>query len=459
MKGNKYLWIVMTVALVSATLVACGAPATPTPVPPTPTPAATPAPSASEHIDQGIEYAEQGRLDEAIAEFQKAIELKPDDPDAHRNLGTVYGEQGKEEEAAAAYEKAIELDPDFGEAYGDLAGIYTRLGRLSEAVAAGEKAIELAPDYAMAYNNLGFAYYTQGMLEEAIAEYKEAIQINPDFGKAHDNLGVAYMMQDQLDEAIAEFKEVIRINPDHVGGHVNLGAAYYNQGRLEEAIAEYKEAIQINPDLALPHKNLGLVYRDQDRVEEAVAEFETYLQLRPDAPDREALEEEIAKLKEQTAQAEYRNAAGGYSLLYPEDWHYEETSTQVEFAESEEALKVAGEETVGILFNAGLLADFAGNVGVPADTSDPVVVWEAMVDLIGAEGEEIETFEIAGYPAAASDVSGTDDNTPFEGAIAVVLMEERLLYGVALAPPDQWETFRPTFVGMVNSLSFFEPQE
>ena len=422
-----------------------------------PTTVAPTAPSASEHMDLGMAYYEQGKYDEAVAEFQAAIELEPDDAEAHRNLGTAYLEQGELEEAVASYGQAIELDPDFGEAYGDLAGAYVNLGRLSEAIAAGEKAIELAPDYAMAYNNLGFAYYTQGMLDEAIAEYQEAIRINPDFDKAHDNLGVAYMMQDQLDEAIAEFKEVIRINPDHVGGHVNLGFAYSTQGMLDEAIAEYQEAIRINPDLALPHKNLGLAYRNQGRIDEAIAEFETYLQLiAPDAPDRAAVEEEIAKLAEQAAGAEYRNAAGGYSLLYPEGWYYEETETQVEFAESEEALKVVGEETVGILFNAGPRANFAENLGLPADTSDPVVVWEAMADLFDMEGEEIETFEIAGYPAAASDISGTYDDTPFEGAIAVVLVEERLVYGVALGPSAQWGDIRPTFVDMVNSLSFFE---
>ena len=152
--------------------------------------------------------------------------------------------------------------------------------------------------------------------------------------------------------------------------------------------------------------------------------------------------------------AEYRNADGGYSLTHPAGWYYEETSTQVEFAESEEALQVAGEETVGVLFNAGPLADFAEDLDLPPDTSDPVVVWEAMVDLIGAEGKDMETFAIAGYPAAASDISGTDDDTPYEGGIAVVLVEGRLLYGVALAPPDQWATFRSTFVNMVNSLSF-----
>jgi len=459
------IWVLSTLACLPGGLLGGkeAAQATPeisksTAVAPTAPPAATPVPSADDHMDRGMEYYERGEYDEAVAEFQAAIELEPDDAGAHRNLGTAYLEQGKYEEAAAAYEKAIELDPDFGEAYGDLAGAYVNLGRLSEAIAAGEKAIELAPEYAMAYNNLGFAYYTQGMLDEAIAEYQEAIRINPDFDKAHDNLGVAYMMQDQLDEAIAEFKEVIRINPDHVGGHVNLGFAYYTQGMLDEAIAEYQEAIRINPDLALPHKNLGLAYRSQGRVDEAIVEFEAYLQLiAPDAPDRAAVEEEIAKLKEQAAApgAEYRNAAGGYSLRYLEGWYYTEDEAQVIFAESEEALEAAPEKAPMVIFIAGPLSEIAESLDLE-EITDPVVALEAMAENLEAETGEVEKGKVADYPAALIGISGTFKGVSYQGGLAVVLVEERAVYGVTLAPPDQWEDVRPTFVDMVNSLSFFE---
>ena len=463
-KNKKRLCTIVLVVVLGSAILACGGgtPPPPTPVPPTPTPAATPTPSASDHMDRGREYAEQGELDKAVAEFQAAIELEPDNASAHRNLGTVYFRQGKWEEAAAAYEKAIQLKPDFGGAYGDLAGAYAELGRLSEAVAAGEKAIELAPDYAMAHNNLGVAYYRQDRVDEAIAELKEAIRLDPDFAMAHKNLGRAYRQQGRLDEAVAELQEAIRLDPHYADAHFELGMVYCLQDKFDEAIAEWKEVIKIEPDHATAHYNLGLVYRDRGRAEEAIAEFETYLQLRPDAPDRATVEQDIAGLKESAMAAgaeEYRNVEGGYGLLYPEGWYYEETGTQVEFAENEESLKVAGEETVGMQFNVGPLADFAEHLGFPADTADPVVVWEALADLLGAEGEEIETFKIEGYPAAASDVSGTYDDTPFGGAMAVVLVEERLLYGIAVAPPDQWEAFRPTFVHMVKSLSFFEPDE
>jgi len=351
-----------------------------------------------------------------------------------------------------------ELGEADGYTFAKCSGSFTKRGGSFESNFHSE--YDAPPTLADEHIKRGIEYVEQGRLDEAIAEFEEAIKINPDDAKAHYNLGLTYDNQGRLDEAIAEYKEAIRLNPDDANAHLNLGVAYADQGQLEEAIAEYQEAIRIHPDYANAHFNLGLAYREQGRTEEAIAEFETYLQLRPDASNRAEVEEEIERLKEQAAGAgaEYRNAAGGYSLLYPEGWYYTESGTQVEFAESEEALKVAGEETVGILFNAGPLADFAENVGLPADTSDPVVVWEAIADLIDAEGEGI-AVDIASYPAAASNVSSIDDDTPFEGGIAVVLVEERLLYCVAVAPPDQWETFRSTFVDMVVSLSFFEPQE
>ncbi len=452
-----------------------------------PTPIASPTPSASKHVNLGIKYYKQGRLDEAIAEWQAAIELEPDDAKTYRNLGTAYLKQGKYEEAAAAYEKAIELDPDFGEAYGDLVAAYVGLGRLAEAIAVGEKAIELAPDYAMAHNNLGIAYdkqgrpdeaiaeyqaairldpndalahnnlgiayADQGRLDEAIAEYQEAIRLDPDYALAHNNLGNAYADQGRLDEAIAEYQEAIRLDPDYTLAHYNLGNAYYKQGRLDEAIAEYQAVTQSDPNHANTHKNLGLAYRELGQFDKAIAEFETYLQLWPNAPDRAAVEKEIVKLK---VSAEYRNAVGGYSLRYPKGWYYAESETQVEFAESKAAYEAGTDEYPIVLFAALPLTETAEGLGL-TEVTDPAETLEAMARKFKMETDEIETGQVAGYPAALADISGTFEDVPHKGGLVVYLVEERVVYGVALAPPDRWEAFRPTFVTMVNSLSFFEP--
>jgi len=306
-KQNSRIWI-LTILAINLTLfaVACGgdeappptsAPtptsgpptATPTPAPPTatPTPEPTSTPTAGERVKQGIAYYEQGELDKAIVEYEEAIALEPDNPDAHRNLGTVYVDQGKWEEAAAAYEQAISLNPDFGEAYGDMIAAYVSLDKLSEAIDAGEKAIELAPDYAT----------------------------------GHNNLGVAYRRQDQLDKAVAEFQEAIRLDSDYAMPHYNWGLIYYTQGQVDQAFVEWKEAVRLDPNYPNTHKNLGIVYLDLEQAAEALVEFEIYLQLAPDASDKAAVEEEIAKLNAQLSPSSEGGqvAQSGQDLLISED--------------------------------------------------------------------------------------------------------------------------------------------
>jgi tetratricopeptide (TPR) repeat protein len=342
---------------------------------------------------------------------------------------------GRLSEVIAAGEKAIELAPAYATAHTNLGIAYYNQGMLDEAIAEWEEAIRLDPDNAPAHNNLGFAYLRQDRLDEATAEFKEAIRINPDYALAHINLGLAYRDLGQFDEAITEYQEAIRINPSYVMAHLELGVTYYKQGKLDEAIAEWEAVTQIDPNHANAHYNLGVAYREQGRAEEAIVEFETYLQLRPNAPDRTTVEQDIAKLKESAVgqAAEYRHPVGGYSVLYSEGWYYEESKTQVIFAESEEALKVVGKEAPGVIFHAAPLTEIAESLGL-TEITDSAETLEAIAKKLKMETGEIETGQVAGYPAALTDISGTFEDVPHKGGLVVYLVEER-----------------------VNSLSFFEP--
>jgi len=422
----------------------------------------TVSPPAAEHLNRGVEYAKQGQLDKAIAEFEEALELDPNYVKAHVNLGIAYAKQDMFDKAIAAYEQAIRLDPNIADVYYNLGIAYAKQGMFDKAIPQYEEALKLNPDDADTHWNLGAAYTKQGQVDKAITEYKEAIRLDPNIAEVHYDLGVVYFRNGQVDEAVAEFEEAIQINPDYAKAHINLGSAYAGLGKLDEAVAEYEEAIRIDPDFAEAHKGLGVVYSQQDKAEEAVRELEAYLRLAPDAPDRAGAEKEIAKLKESAAgQApEYRNAAGGYSVRYPKGWYYQENGTVVKFAESQAALQAPAEDAIKeipvVFFNAGPLTKVAENIGM-AESTDPTEFLQGIAKDIGSEAGEIETAKIASYPAAAADISGTYQGTPHTGGLAVVLVEERVVYGVALVPSDQWNAFRPIFIAMVNSLSFFEP--
>jgi tetratricopeptide (TPR) repeat protein len=468
MNHHKHVWtLLMTIVLVSGMLAACGEkePPPPTQVPPTPTPAATPTPSADEHLDMGIDYLDQGQFDQAIAEFQATIELNPDDAEARYNLGLAYQKQDKLDEAAAAYQEALQLDPDMAEVHNNLGLIYDDQGKPDQAIAEYQEAIRIDPDDDTAHYNLGLFYYEQGQLDQAIAEYKETVRVNPDNADAHYNMGRAYYEQGKLDEAVVAWKESIRIEPADSMAHNNVGRVYFDQGRLDEAVAELREAVDLDVENALAHFNLGLVYREQGLADEAIAEFEAYLELvPPDASNRDAVEQEIEKLA--GAQAEYRNGTAGYAVLHPGDLYYDEDDAWAVFSTSQAAVESALDYALGEALQEAPLAMFdAMDLDKMAEDYDlevsasPVEFLQAMAQDLGAETGEIETGNLQGYPAALMQISGDFDEVPYIGVLGTILVEERVIGATAMAQPDQWDAFSPTFISMFNSLSFFEPGE
>jgi Flp pilus assembly protein TadD len=103
-------------------------------------------------------YADLGRQEEAIAAFQRAIELDPNAAAPHNGLGNVYRDLGRQEEAIAAFQRAIELDPTNAISHNGLGEVYRALGRLEEAIAAYERAIVIDPDFAYPYGGLAGVY-------------------------------------------------------------------------------------------------------------------------------------------------------------------------------------------------------------------------------------------------------------------------------------------------------------
>ena len=99
---------------------------------------------------------DQGKLDEAVACYRRALELKPDYAEAHNNLGIALKDQGKLDEAVACYRRALELKPDYAEAHGNLGNALKDQGKSDEAVACYRRALELKPDYAEVHSNLLF---------------------------------------------------------------------------------------------------------------------------------------------------------------------------------------------------------------------------------------------------------------------------------------------------------------
>ncbi len=209
------------------------------------------------HNNLGIALAARGRIDEAMAHYQKALEIKPDYAEAHNNLGVALAGRGRIDEAIAHYRKALEIKPDYAEAHNNLGVALAGRGRIDEAMAHYQKALEIKPDYAEAHNNLGIALAGRGRIDEAIAHYRKALEIKPDYAEAHYNLGIALAGRGRIDEAMAHYQKALEIKPDYAEAHYNLGIALAGRGRIDEAIAHYQKALEIKPDYAKALNNLA----------------------------------------------------------------------------------------------------------------------------------------------------------------------------------------------------------
>ena len=123
----------------------------------------------------GNALKEQGKLDEAIEAFTKALSIQPDNTAAYNNMGNVLKDQGKPEEAIEAYNKAISKRPDYAEAYSNMGNVLKEQGKLDEAVEAYKKAISINPDYDDAYWNLSG---TAENINEAKKSIKKCLEVD-----------------------------------------------------------------------------------------------------------------------------------------------------------------------------------------------------------------------------------------------------------------------------------------
>jgi tetratricopeptide (TPR) repeat protein len=130
-------------------------------------------------------------------------------------------------DAAAQYEAALRLKPDYVEAHYNLGNIWSQLpGRLNDAAAQYEAALRLKPDYAEAHHNLGLAWSQMpGRLNDAIAQYEAALRLKPDFAPGWHNLGVSWFHLGNLPAAAAAFREELRLSPNDPAARQALAAA------------------------------------------------------------------------------------------------------------------------------------------------------------------------------------------------------------------------------------------
>jgi tetratricopeptide (TPR) repeat protein len=189
-------------------------------------------------VDQGNALYDQGKYDEAVQAYDKAIEVNPENADTWYNKGLALERQNKYNEAIQAYDKAIELDPKDADAWSAKGAALNSQDKYDEAIQAYDKAIEIDPRYADAWEGKGVALDGQGKYAEAVQAYEKATEINPQYAYAWNNKGVALREQGKYAESIQALDKAIEIDPQAT----IAGVAWNNKGRALKLLGKTSES-------------------------------------------------------------------------------------------------------------------------------------------------------------------------------------------------------------------------
>jgi len=217
--------------------------------------------------------------------FGRALAMTTDNDIAWFNLGCYQSAQGRVEEAMADYRRAIQCNPKNVEAWNNLGGELAILGRTDEAAGCFTHALQINPNHFKALNNFGQVCQQKGRLAEAIDYYRRALRIQPDSADALVNLGLALDARQEPAAAMADYEAALRADPDHAQAHNELGLDLANAGRWEEAIRHYAAAVRLKPGYVEAHANLGDALARLGRRVEAIAQLQEALRLKPDYDD------------------------------------------------------------------------------------------------------------------------------------------------------------------------------
>jgi tetratricopeptide (TPR) repeat protein len=214
-----------------------------------------------ENLGQALR--ERNQLTEAYAAYERALEVSSAANKApiYNAMGLVATRQGRMPEAIANFQSAIAIDARFAEAQTNLGNALAGERRPAEALSHFRAALALEPDSAESHLGLAGVLAALGQQDEARSQYQEAIRLNPRMAEAHAGFGTALAQAGDLDGAIRALTEALRLNPNLVNANLNLGLILAQKGDREDAIRYLEQALRLAPALTVARDALAALRR------------------------------------------------------------------------------------------------------------------------------------------------------------------------------------------------------
>lgn len=202
--------------------------------------------TSTDWLIRGHSYLKEENYVEAVAAYDRAIELDPDNAVSRHNRGHALTELGRHHEGIADYDRAIELDPDNAVSHSNRSVVLNYLGRYEEALDAIDLALELEPDSKFVQNNRGLALTDLGRYDDALAAYDLAIELDPDSPVSHSNRSLPLNHLGRHNEAIKANDRALELDPDHPSSWYMKALSCVFLGKYPDAIDHADGALMRN---------------------------------------------------------------------------------------------------------------------------------------------------------------------------------------------------------------------
>ncbi|MSQ89907.1 MAG: tetratricopeptide repeat protein [Phycisphaerales bacterium] len=240
--------------------------------------------SAEARVERARGLFQSGKLEEAATELRRALASEPDRGDWHHNLAVTFDAQGRHGEALATYERALELIPGHVHALLGAAQGSIRAGKLEQCVRYCERAAKGDPKIEPAYSLRITALGLLQRYEDAESVYFLAQQYLKELPLCLAEMANVLAQQASFERAIWCYREALAQSPKLIGVKTRLGVVLRRAGQLESAHQVLVQAMREQPGDANTILALGRVLEDLDRVAEAEEKYRRIVELEPANP-------------------------------------------------------------------------------------------------------------------------------------------------------------------------------
>lgn len=258
--------------------------------------------------------AQAGRLDEAIADYNKAISINANDSSLYSNRAAIMILKGHIEDAKSDIERALQLDPAnpralynqvalllmageedlamqqldvmlskpelaTGDAYAARAGLLLKRKQFNQAIKDYSDALSKGIVNAGIYARRGGAKIATGDLQGALADFDRSVELNPASIEMRSNRALLLFQLGKKQEALSEADAAVELDPMQPRAHLVRAQIYVSLNRIEDAIAEYDRILEKNPNEAVARLNRGEVAMALGRMQSARADLEAACKL------------------------------------------------------------------------------------------------------------------------------------------------------------------------------------